>query len=363
MHHAVRCGMNLLKIAGLAPIAILLAACGMQGTDTEEQASGEKQAQPAEREGYDDPREAAREEASQQDGKLSLTLPEGVTSEMMGERTAEMIAVQVMLDRSAHVPGVIDGYGGDNTDRAIEYYREANGLGSGSEVDDALLQALMDETTGDIFRTYAVTKDDVSGTFRQLPESFEQMAELESLGYETPLEMLAERFHMDQDFLKALNPDADFGKAGTRLVIVSHGDGEIDGDIARIEVRKNEASVVAFDEAGDMIATFPATVGSTRFPSPSGSMEVTAIAPEPNYTFKGDRQNWGPGGTYILPAGPNNPVGGTWIDLTKEGYGIHGSPDPNLIAKTGSHGCVRLTNWNAAALARAVGQGVPVDFA
>ena len=189
------------------------------------------------------------------------------------------------------------------------------------------------------------------------------MADMDKLGYETALEMLAERFHMDQDFLEALNPDVDFSEAGTELVIVSHGDGELVGDIAKIEVRGGDDRLVALDDAGEILASYPATIGSTRFPSPSGTMEVTAVAPEPNYTFKGDVQNWGPDGTYILPPGPNNPVGGTWIDLTKDGYGIHGSPDPQLIGKTASHGCVRLTNWNAAALGRAVKQGVEVVFA
>ena len=119
----------------------------------------------------------------------------------------------------------------------------------------------------------------------------------------------------------------------------------------------------ALDEAGNMVASFPASIGSVEFPSPSGTMKVNAIAPEPNYTFDGDKQEWGPDGTYVLPPGPNNPVGGTWIDLSKDGYGIHGTPDPDFIAKGASHGCVRLTNWNAAALAKAVSQGVTVSFA
>ena len=356
--------MHQIKTLALAPVLAVLAACGMQGTDS---AETQEQAEPAAEQtgtgGYDDARTASRSEARIENGKVALTLPDGVTQEMLGERTAEMIAVQVMLDRSAHAPGVIDGRGGGNTDSAIRYYREAHGLGGGSAVDEALLQSLLDDQTGDIFRTYTVTEADAKGAFRDMPAEFAQMAEMDKLGYETALEMLAERFHMDQDFLRALNPDADFGKAGTKLVIVSHGDGKIAGDVARIEVRKGDDRLVAFDDADEIVATYPATIGSTRFPSPSGSMEVTAIAPEPNYTFQGDAQEWGPEGTYILPPGPNNPVGGTWIDLTKEGYGIHGSPDPALIAKSASHGCVRLTNWNAAALAKAVTQGVAVVFA
>ena len=340
-----------------------LAGCGLQGTDKDqdEQAQAQETAVPTD--GYDDSQTAAQAEATLRDGKLEMTLPDGVTKDMVGERTPEMIAVQVMLDRSAHAPGVIDGMGGGNTDSAIRYYRKAHGLGEGSAVDPELLQSLMDDQSGDIFRTYTVTEKDAAGPFKTMPAEFPQMAKMDGLGYETALEMLAERFHMDQDFLKALNPDADFGKAGTKLVIVSHGNGKVAGDIARIEVRKSDARLAALNEAGEMIASYPATIGSSRFPSPSGTMEVVAVAPEPNYTFKGDSQEWGPEGTYILPPGPNNPVGGTWIDLAKEGYGIHGSPDPALIAKSASHGCVRLTNWNAAALAKAVKSGITVVFA
>ena len=355
--------MDFYKFASLAFAAAALSACGLQGTDTdkEETSQAERPASPEPRGGYDDARTAARAEATLRGSEVSLALPSGVTQEMLGDRTATMLAVQVMLDRTAHAPGVIDGFGGGNTDRAVRYYREAHELGAGG-VDEAFLAALFDDVGGDIFRTYTVTSADAKGAFRTLPEEFPEMAKLDSLGFETPLEMLAERFHMDQDFLKALNPDADFGKAGTKLVIVSHGKTRIDGDIVRLEVRKGEGSLIAFDDAGKMVASFPASIGSVEFPSPSGSMQVNTVAPKPNYTFKGDEQDWGPDGTYILQPGPNNPVGGTWIDLTKDGYGIHGTPDPNLIAKGASHGCVRLTNWNVAALARAIEKGVEVVF-
>ncbi|GAB5347813.1 L,D-transpeptidase family protein [Alteriqipengyuania sp. 357] len=353
----------------LKSLALLLATSSIMACGSPDDAAANKDAQAEESqtsapepEGYDDARSASRPEAKIEDGKVSLTLPEGITQDMLGERTAEMIAVQVMLDRSAHAPGVIDGRGGGNTDSAIRYYREAHGLGTGSKVDQALLQSLLDDQSGDIFRSYTVTETDAKGPFGNVPEGFAAMSKLDKLGYETPLEMLAERFHMDQDFLKALNPNADFGKAGTKLVIVSHGDSKVEGDIARIEVRKGDDRLVAFNDADEIVASYPATIGSAQFPSPSGTMEIVAVAPAPNYTFQSEGREWGPEGTYVLPPGPNNPVGGTWIDLAKDGYGIHGSPDPALIAKSGSHGCVRLTNWNAAALAQAIGSGITVRF-
>ena len=359
--------MTTFKFAGLS-LAIALAACGLQGTDNDkdkdEQASTERKA-PTQvaRGGYDDARTAAEPEATVTDGKLSLKLPDGVTQEMLGDRTAEMIAVQAMLDHTHHAPGVIDGFGGGNTDSAIRYFRETHGMSANGGVDAKFLQTLFDETGGDVFRTYTVTERDAKGPYEKLPEDFADQAKMDAMGYETPLEMLAERFHMDAEFLEALNPDADFGKAGTKLVIVSHGNEKVPADIAKLEVRKGEGRLVAFDDAGDIVASFPASIGSVEFPSPSGSMAVNTVAPEPNYTFDGDKQDWGPDGTFIIPPGPNNPVGGTWIDLTKDGYGIHGTPDPDFIAKGASHGCVRLTNWNAAALAKVVKKGTKVVFA
>lgn len=281
---------------------------------------------------------------------------------MIGKRTLQTIALQVMLDRSRHSPGVIDGYIGGNTRRAIRYYREANGLPDGSVVNEELLSSLVSTQSGDIFKTYTITQDDVSRQFPDNPDDFAAMAEDDHLNYETPLEMLGGRFHMAQDFLEALNPGADFGKAGTKLVIVSHGDEQLSGDVGKIEVRKSEKSVALLDVSGKLLASYPATIGSDEFPSPSGKMKVSAIAAEPAYYFDPESQKWGPDKQLKIPPGPNNPIGGTWIDLGKEGYGIHGSPDPKMVGKRTSHGCVRLTNWDAEEVARAVSTGIPVEF-
>ena len=293
---------------------------------------------------------------------LKITLPDGVTRDMLGQRSLETIALQVMLDRSRHSPGVIDGFTGGNTRRAVRYYREANGLPAGDEADEQLLQSLVETQTGDIFRTYTITQDDLTQSFDDNPQGFEDMAKLARIGYETPLEMFAERFHMDRDFLEILNPGADFGKAGTKLVIVSHGDEKLTAEVARIEVRKSDNTVALFDGGGTLVATYPSTIGSDEFPSPDGDMEVRAVAPQAAYYFSPEGRDWGPDKRLEIPPGPNNPVGGIWIDLTKEGYGIHGSPDPQLVGKRTSHGCVRLTNWDARTVAGAVKQGVPAVF-
>lgn len=293
---------------------------------------------------------------------LSVTLPERITEAQLGDRDMEVLAVQIMLDRTQHSPGVIDGFMGGNTRRAIAAYRRNNGLPAGGSIDSDFLRSLLDKESGSMFRTYTISQDDVDGPFYDVPSDFAAQADLERVGYETAQEMLAERFHMDREFLHALNSDADFNRAGEQIVIAAYGDQPVPGTVARIEVRKDAGEVAALDADGNELATYPATIGSGEFPSPSGRMTVNAIAPEANYTFNPDEQRWGPDKTFIIPPGPNNPIGGTWIDLGKEGYGIHGSPDPQLIGKTTSHGCVRLTNWDAEALASAVSQGVEVEF-
>ena len=350
----------------IAPAILALAACsGGEATDTADTdtdtATADATDAEAEAAAIDD-REAPREEARIADRKLELELPEGIDKKRLGERTVEKIAVQTLLDRSRHSPGVIDGLGGGNTDRAIEYYREQHDLSAGTQIDDALIESLLETQGGDVFRHYTLTRADVRGPYEKLPEEMAQQAELDAMGYESAAEMLAEKFHMDIDFLKALNPNVDFAKAGTRINVVSRDDSAPQGDIAKIEVRKSEDMVVALAEDGTMIASYPATIGSGDFPSPSGRMKVTAVAPKPNYTFNPDELSYGSGETYVLPPGPNNPVGGTWIDLAKDGYGIHGSPDPQLIGKTASHGCVRLTNWDAEELGKKVKTGTPVVF-
>ena len=342
-------------------LAIALAACSGGSDDADTDA--DRVAQPVDTERLaPDTEDDGRIEARFEGDRYVVDLPEGVSQDQLGERTTQMIAVQTLLDRSRHSPGVIDGRGGGNTDRAIAFYREANDLPAGSQVDTALLRSLHETQGGDIFRRYTIKDSDVEGPFYDIPSGFGAKAELEELGYEDAHELLAEKFHMDQDFLAALNPDADFSRAGTEIVVVHRDNSPPPGDIARIEVRKAEDAAVALAADGSIVASYPATIGSSDFPSPSGSMTVAAVAPEPNYTFDPDDLSWGPNKTFILPPGPNNPVGGTWIDLSKDGYGIHGSPDPQLIGKTASHGCVRLTNWDAEELGEKVKTGTEVVF-
>lgn len=279
-----------------------------------------------------------------------------------GKRSRDVLDAQVLLDRAHFSPGVIDGYPGGNTRRAIEAYQQANGMAVTGDVDAGLLAALRSAHTGEIFARYTITDADAAGPFRTVPAGMEAMAELDSLGYETAAEALAERFHMARAFLETLNPGVDFAKQGAEIIVVALQDRALDAKVARIEVDAARARLRAYGSDGRLLASYPATVGSNQFPSPSGSMNVRALAPEPKYYFSPEGREWGPDRNLTIAAGPNNPVGSTWIDLSKDGYGIHGTPDPRLIGKTASHGCVRLTNWDARALGQAVEPGTVVEF-
>ena len=209
---------------------------------------------------------------------------------------------------------------------------------------------------------YTLTATDVAGPFGDVPDGMEAMATLETTHYESAPEAIAEKFHMSQELLRALNPDADFTAAGATVTVAAIRAAPIEGTVDRIEVDGAAAALRAYAADGRLLAAYPATVGSADFPSPSGSMKVRVVAAAPAYYFSPEGRNWGPDKRLTIAPGPNNPVGSTWIDLTKEGYGIHGTPDPRLIGKTPSHGCVRLTNWDAAALAKAVAPGTKVEF-
>lgn len=279
-----------------------------------------------------------------------------------GTRNSEVLAVQVLLDHSGHSPGVIDGVTGGNTVRAIKAFQRDNGMNVDGKVSQALLQKLRQTYSGELLQRYTVTTQDVAGPFVTVPRDMEGQAQLDMLGFESPAEGLAEKFHMAQSFLRTLNPGADFGSAGTEITVIVPGQTDVGAKVAWIEIDKAGSSVRAFAADGKLVATYPATIGSSTFPSPDGSMEVTAVAAEPTYHFNPEGRDWGPDKKLTIAAGPNNPVGGTWIDLSKEGYGIHGTPDPKLIGKTSSHGCVRLTNWDAEELAKAVSKGTKVEF-
>lgn len=291
---------------------------------------------------------------------LLALLPEGVFS---GKRSRDILSAQVFLDRARFSPGEIDGYGGGNTSRAVAAWQASKGLTATGQVDAALLADFAGSGAGAVLMTYTVTDADILGPFSLLPDTMEAMAELDAAHYQSAVEAIAEKFHMSQDLLVALNPDADFLTSNLSITVAAIRPAPIDAMVARIEVDGAGRTLRAYAEDGQLLASYPATVGSSAFPSPTGSMEVGVVAPAPAYYFSPEGRTWGPNKRLVIAPGPNNPVGSTWIDLTEEGYGIHGTPDPSLIGKTASHGCVRLTNWDAQELAKSVRPRTIVVFA
>ena len=194
----------------------------------------------------------------------------------------------------------------------------------------------------------------------------EKQADLKRLDYTSAAEMLAERFHMDDDLLERLNRGKKLDQAGTAITVVNVNvkPAALETKLGKIEVNKSAKIVRALGTDGKVIAVYPASIGSEEKPAPSGTLKVVRVAKNPTYTYNPDYKFRGVKAKheFKIAPGPNNPVGAVWIALNEKGYGIHGTPEPEKVGKSYSHGCVRLTNWDALALAGMVKKGIVVEF-
>ncbi len=284
--------------------------------------------------------------------------------------------IQILLDQVRFSPGIIDGHWGENTEKAVHWFQDANGLPTTGSVDRETLETLTRLGGAQQVRSYRLTDRDVEGPFVQVPEDIYERAEMECLCYESLREKLGEMFHASPELLEQLNPGVDLDAvvagvelnvpAVVRFRLADLPEGQYTGGsgVARIVVSVERHYVHAFDAAGDLLYHFPSTLGDEYMPSPTGDWHIESVTFMPDWHYQPEllRDVDPDDEEAVIPAGPNNDVGIVWMALSKPHYGIHGTRAPESIGYATSSGCVRLTNWDAAFLAQRVAEGTTVEF-
>ena len=390
----------------LAPV-LLLAGCNFSGAEGDN-ATNRDQA------------EAAPASDNEADSMASNDPRDGASADIdiPDSEDRPTMQAQVVLDRQGFGPGVIDGEMGMSTKNALMGFQEANDLETSGELDEATQSALEEWDNIPATRVVTIPADWGSAEYVDIPDDAAEQAEMERLGYTSLDERLAERFHTTVDVLKKLNPNGrPAGASGSasasaspsasptpgpsasgtsantsvfragqqvrvpnigadriapgaidnedwKRTLASLGVGSEQPDVSRVVVSKSGGTLKAYDGDDNLVALFTVTSGSSQDPLPLGEWGINGVGRNPEFSYDPDLFWDVPDSEpdQLLPPGPNGPVGIVWIDLTKEHYGIHGTPEPQTIGRAQSHGCVRLTNWDAARLAEMVSTKTQVLF-
>ena len=267
---------------------------------------------------------------------------------------------QILLDRARFSPGEIDGVYGDDFGTAVRGYQENHGLNPTGTI-DAEMWRLLDSDAGPLLLTYTITQADEKGPFQPAPPDVQEKAKMKWLGFETPEEELGERFHSSPKLLAGLNPGKELGTAGERITVPNVRRAAVRLAL-RVVVSKSKRTVIAYGAGDRELAQYPATIGGAHDPLPIGHWTVTGVVHYPWFNYDPEHfWNANPKQAQaLLPPGPNSPAGVAWIGLSKEHYGIHGTPDPGHIRHSESAGCIRMTNWDVAELSHMVRRGTPI---
>ncbi len=286
------------------------------------------------------------------------------------------MALQVALDRASVSPGLIDGMPGRQTTQALSVFQHARGLAATGRLDDASRTALKLDTQSPT-EAYTITAQDVAGPFvPTIPDDLMSQGSLETLAYTSVVESIAERFHTDGGVLRRLNPRARFAE-GEAIQVPNvepmavpteskrrNGPGPDAGRVGVLVVSKSPALAMALDAHGTLLFAAPVTSGSEHDPLPIGEWKVTDVYLLPVFHYN-PALFWDADPSHaktVIKPGPNNPAGVAWIDIDREHYGLHGTPEPRIIGRSTSHGCVRLTNWDVIRLLAFVAPGTKVVF-